>query len=102
MTDQPTTREDSVDAQMVDAQINELIGEADKAAGVHAPAPRDALDREEQLIRDAVLRMGALVEAAIRRRAGRSSRTTRPSRSTSSRATPSSTRPSGASLVSSR
>src|SRR6476469_1060119 len=28
--------------------------------------PREALDREEQLIRDSVLRMGALVEAAIR------------------------------------
>ena len=30
------------------------------------PAPREALDREEALIRDAVLRMGSLVEAAIR------------------------------------
>ena len=29
-------------------------------------APREALDREEQLIRDSVLRMGSLVEAAIR------------------------------------
>ena len=29
-------------------------------------APREALDREEQLIRDAVLRMGSLVEGAIR------------------------------------
>lgn len=66
MTDKPTAQENAVDAQMMDAQINELIDEADKAAGVRAPAPRDALDREEQLIRDAVLRMGALVEAAIR------------------------------------
>lgn len=31
-----------------------------------SPARRDALDREEQLIRDSVLRMGSLVEAAIR------------------------------------
>ena len=31
------------------------------------PAPRDSLDREEGLIRDAVLRMGTLVEAAIRK-----------------------------------
>lgn len=34
------------------------------------PAPRGALDREEQQIKDEVLRMGALVEEAIRR-AGR-------------------------------
>lgn len=34
------------------------------------PAPRSALDREEQQIKDEVLRMGALVEEAIRR-AGR-------------------------------
>ena len=33
---------------------------------IASPAPREALDREEQLIRDAVLRMGALVEDAIR------------------------------------
>ena len=31
------------------------------------PAPRESLDREEGLIRDAVLRMGTLVEAAIRK-----------------------------------
>ena len=31
------------------------------------PAPRENLDREEALIRDAVLRMGALVETAIRK-----------------------------------
>jgi phosphate transport system protein len=31
------------------------------------PAPRGALDRDEELIRDAVLRMGTLVEAAIRK-----------------------------------
>lgn len=31
------------------------------------PARREALDREEQVIKDAVLRMGALVEEAIRR-----------------------------------
>ena len=33
---------------------------------VLAQAPREALDRDEALIRDAVLRMGALVETAIR------------------------------------
>jgi phosphate transport system protein len=51
----------------MDAQIDELVaapGQEGAASG--HPAPREALDREEQLIRDAVLRMGALVEAAIR------------------------------------
>jgi phosphate transport system protein len=51
----------------MDAQISELIGEAaiDSPAGGH-PAAREVLDREEQRIRDAVLRMGGMVEAAIR------------------------------------
>jgi phosphate transport system protein len=51
----------------MDSQINDLINEA--AVETRRPtssAPREALDREEDLIRDAVLRMGALVEAAIR------------------------------------
>ena len=34
--------------------------------GVPPAVRRETLDREQQLIRDAVLRMGALVEAAIR------------------------------------
>ena len=51
----------------MDAQINDLLDQAaGGAAGIGTPAPRDALDREESLIRDSVLRMGALVEAAIR------------------------------------
>ena len=50
----------------MDAQIESLLGEAAGAAAAHAPAHRDALDREEDLLRDAVLRMGALVETAIR------------------------------------
>lgn len=52
----------------MDAQIDELVSEAaeDVAAGNGQPAARETLDREEQLIRDSVLRMGALVEAAIR------------------------------------
>ena len=45
---------------------NRLLGEAAGEAAALAPAPREALDREEDLIRDAVLRMGTLVEAAIR------------------------------------
>ena len=52
----------------MDAQIDELLsGTATEAPvmGGH-PAARETLDREEQLIRDSVLRMGALVEAAIR------------------------------------
>jgi phosphate transport system protein len=51
---------------VMDAQIESLLGDAAGEAAAHAPAPREALDREEHLIRDAVLRMGALVEAAIR------------------------------------
>ena len=67
MSDRRVTSETDMDARIMDAQINELIDEAGAAAnGVQTPAPRDALDREEGLIRDAVLRMGALVETAIR------------------------------------
>ena len=52
------------------------------------PARRDALDREEQEIKDAVLRMGALVEAGDPAgHPGARRRTTRTSRSTSSRPT---------------
>jgi phosphate transport system protein len=54
--------EGGMDAQ-IDALINEAAGES---ARFGTPAPREALDREEGLIRDAVLRMGALVEDAIR------------------------------------
>jgi phosphate transport system protein len=50
----------------MDAQINALMKDAAATDRPTAPAPREALDREEQLIRDAVLRMGALVEASIR------------------------------------
>ncbi len=50
----------------MDAQINEHMTDAGQPAHLGIPAPRDALDREEQLIRDAVLLMGTLVEAAIR------------------------------------
>lgn len=48
-------------------QIERLVTDADTGdVRPVRPAPREALDREEALIRDAVLRMGALVEAAIR------------------------------------
>jgi len=53
--------------KVMDDQIERRMTEAE-TGGVRPvrPAPREALDREEALIRDAVLRMGALVEAAIR------------------------------------
>ncbi len=50
----------------MDAQANDLIVNEAPAEAARPPAPRETLDREEQLIRDSVLRMGSLVEAAIR------------------------------------
>jgi len=50
----------------VQAQINEIADDAANAPVHEAPAHREALDSQESLIRDAVLRMGTLVEAAIR------------------------------------
>jgi phosphate transport system protein len=51
----------------VDGQIEKLLTDAEAGpVRPSTPAPREALDREEALIRDGVLRMGALVEAAIR------------------------------------
>jgi phosphate transport system protein len=60
------TNQSRTGAGNMDAQINQLIDEAAQQVGATPQAPREALDREEHLIRDAVLRMGALVEAAIR------------------------------------
>ena len=50
----------------MDAQLDDLLHQAAGTGAGANPAPRDALDREEALIRDAVLRMGSLVEASIR------------------------------------
>lgn len=51
----------------VDQQADELlIAARGQPIGAGVPARREILDREEQLIKDAVLRMGALVEDAIR------------------------------------
>jgi phosphate transport system protein len=50
----------------MDAQIEALLTEAATEATQPSPAPREALDLQEHLIRDAVLRMGTIVEAAIR------------------------------------
>jgi phosphate transport system protein len=62
MTDQERLGESTMEAQ-----INQLIGDAAAETPRNGmPPPREALDREEQLIRDSVLRMGSLVEAAIR------------------------------------
>jgi phosphate transport system protein len=61
MTEQPRTGEAAMDEQ-----IGELMSGPTEEPANGQPAARETLDREEQLIRDAVLRMGALVEAAIR------------------------------------
>jgi phosphate transport system protein len=50
----------------MDTQLDDILHQAAGDAAIGHPAPRESLDREEHLIRDAVLRMGALVEAAIR------------------------------------
>ena len=50
----------------MNTQIDKPVTDAGQPARLGLPAPRDALDREEQLIRDGVLLMGTLVEAAIR------------------------------------
>ena len=50
----------------METQIGSLLDDAAGDVGAHPPAPREALDREEMLIRDSVLRMGSLVEGAIR------------------------------------
>jgi phosphate transport system protein len=54
----------------VERDVNALLGAAETQPGMGAAhARRDALDMQEQEIKDAVLRMGALVEEAIRRAA---------------------------------
>ena len=50
----------------MDAQIESILGQAAGESAITSPTPRETLDREEHLIRDAVLRMGSLVEASIR------------------------------------
>jgi phosphate transport system protein len=51
----------------VDSQLDAIVHEAEQALPSSGmPARREALDREEGLIKDAVLRMGTLVEEAIR------------------------------------
>ena len=55
------------DTTSVDEQVEALVAAAEQQLTPDGlPARREALDREEELIKDAVLRMGALVEEAIR------------------------------------
>ena len=59
---------DDITSQAIDSQIDEIVDNTTVApAAVAATHPRDALDSQEALIHDAVLRMGTLVEEAIRR-----------------------------------
>lgn len=52
----------------VDEQVEALVAAAEQQLGPSGiPARREALDQEEALIKDAVLRMGTLVEEAIRK-----------------------------------
>jgi phosphate transport system protein len=53
----------------VDQQVERLLQEGGTELPSDQPARRDPLDVQEQEIKDAVLRMGALVEEAIRRAA---------------------------------
>ena len=51
----------------VDDQVDAVVSASEgQLSPTRVPARREALDREEHLIKDAVLRMGSLVEEAIR------------------------------------
>jgi phosphate transport system protein len=59
------------DGTVVDDEVNALLHAAGDATESDAqPARREALDREERIIKDGVLRMGAMVEEAIRAASG--------------------------------
>jgi phosphate transport system protein len=57
---------DARNAPTVDQQVDQLLAANASEASSEGPARRDPLDIQEQEIKDAVLRMGALVEEAIR------------------------------------
>jgi phosphate transport system protein len=62
-----TERQDAGAGTTVDAQLEAIVHQAeDELPPAGMPAGRVALDREEQHLKDAVLRMGSLVEDAIR------------------------------------
>ena len=62
-----TEPRDRVDAATVDEQVEQLLQDGQPRRSTDEPARREPLDIQEQEIKDAVLRMGALVEEAIRR-----------------------------------
>jgi phosphate transport system protein len=64
-----TEPRDRVDAGTVDHQVDQLLEDDQPRQPTEEPARREPLDLQEQEIKDAVLRMGALVEEAIRRSA---------------------------------
>jgi len=66
MTDRMTDRGEQPEAQTIDRQVEQLLAEGTEGTTPGTPARRDVLDIQEQAIKDAVLRMGALVEEAIR------------------------------------
>ena len=62
-----TEQHDDDRSTRLDTQVDALMSEAEGQLRPSAiPARREALDRDEHLIKDAVLRMGSLVEEAIR------------------------------------
>ena len=62
-----TEQHDDNGETRVDAQVDALVSAAEgQMSPIRVPAKRESLDRDEHLIQDAVLRMGNLVEEAIR------------------------------------
>ena len=61
-----TESRDRADSPTVDEQVDQLLREGQPQGPSEEPARREPLDIQEQEIKDAVLRMGALVEQAIR------------------------------------
>jgi phosphate transport system protein len=61
-----TDRSELANTPTVDQQVDDLLAEGEQETSTGVPARRDQLDIQEQEIKDAVLRMGALVEEAIR------------------------------------
>jgi phosphate transport system protein len=67
--DEMTEPRNRPETPTVDEQVERLLQEGRTEPASDQPARRDPLDVQEQEIKDAVLRMGALVEEAIRRAA---------------------------------
>ncbi len=62
-----TEQHERTDVTRVDAQVDALASAAEgQMSPTRVPAKRESLDRDEHMIKDAVLRMGSLVEEAIR------------------------------------